>query len=243
MNDDGVTPGRSADGGHRPVRRRDAAAERRRHLESDRCRQANQVHIGGRKGDVLGEPTPAIETGLPLVRAHLVVAGLADQTAAARAHERNGDAVPHAPARDVWANGGNRPRELMSGHMGKLGDVVVPVPAVPVTAAQSRRLHLEDDAVIRGSGIGDIANMPRSAEGVVQDCAHAGSLEGSATVSAGEALGHLIDLIDEGAAEEQSAGVVHALELGHRAGPLLLDDDERLQHAGGRVIRGNRAVE
>ena len=129
--------GAAPDGGHRPVRRSDATAKGRGYVERDLVWQLDEIDVGGGEGDVLGEAAPSVEAGLPLLRAHLVIARLADEALSASAHEGHGYPVTDAPSRDVRANGSDRSRELVAGDMRKLRHVVVTVPGMPVAAAEA----------------------------------------------------------------------------------------------------------
>ena len=141
-------------------------------------RQLHEIDVGCGQRDVLGEATPSVEAGLPLMQAHLVVAGLADEALSARTDEGHSHSIADAPSCDVRSDGSDRSRELVAGYVGEFRDIVVSVPGVPVTAAQASGLNLEDDAVGRGDGVGDIPDTPGGAEGVVQDCAHVGRVGG-----------------------------------------------------------------
>ena len=99
--------------------------------------QLHEIDIGCRQCDVLGEAAPSVEAGLPLLRAHLVIARLADEALSASAHERHGDSVSDPPARDVGAHGSDGARELVAGDVRKVRDVVVAMPRVPIAAAQA----------------------------------------------------------------------------------------------------------
>ena len=137
MHHDLLACGAAPDGGHRPVRRSDATAKGRGYVERDLVWQLDEIDVGGGEGDVLGEAAPSVEAGLPLLRAHLVIARLADEALPASAHEGHGYPVTDAPSRDVRANGSDRSRELVAGDMRKLRHVVVTVPGMPVAAAEA----------------------------------------------------------------------------------------------------------
>ncbi len=103
------------------------------------------------------------ETGLGLPLAHLVVPGRAGRTGTAGADERHGDPVAGPPPSHPGAHRLDDPGEFVAGHV-RQGDVgVVPLPAVPVAAAQPRGLDPHDDPVLRRLRIGDLPHLGRLA--------------------------------------------------------------------------------
>ena len=150
----------------------DAAAERRRDIGIHIVGQPDEIDVGGGQGDVLREATPAIESGLPLVRAHLMIARLAHQAAPARADKGDRDAITRSPASDLGSHLRDRAGELVAGDVGKRRYVVMPVPGMPVAAAQPGCLDADDDTVRWRSRVVDLGHMQGSPEGVVDDGAH-----------------------------------------------------------------------
>src|SRR5690349_2852172 len=90
------------------------------------------------------------EARLLLVRTDLSLAGKTPLAAPTAAHERNRHPITDPPARDARAHLGHDAGELMAGHVREHDVVVVTSPAVPVAAAQTGRLDLDDDATGRG---------------------------------------------------------------------------------------------
>jgi hypothetical protein len=122
--------------------------------------QLHEIDIGCGQCDVLGEAAPPVEAGLPLLGAHLVIARLADEALSASAHERHGDSVSDPPSSDVRTYGSDRARELVAGDVGKVRDVVVAMPRVPIAAAEAGRFDGEDDAIRRRCGISNVSKAP-----------------------------------------------------------------------------------
>ena len=149
---------------HRAERRREAAAQRRGGRERQLVRQRHQVDVGLLQRDQAGERAPVGEPRLRLRGAHLVVADGALRAAAARADERDGDAVADRPAPHARAHGSDGAGELVPRDVRQPHVAVVALPAVPVAAAHAGRADLHDDAVRRGRRVGDLDDVERTAE-------------------------------------------------------------------------------
>src|SRR6185312_3539845 len=79
-----------------------------------------------------------------------MIAGGTFEAAAAAADERHGDAVAGFPAGHLPAGGDHRAGQFVAGHMRQADVGIVSHPAMPVGAAEARRLDLDNDALRRG---------------------------------------------------------------------------------------------
>ena len=132
---------------------REAATEARRRVERHGFGQRDEVQIGPVDRDEFGERAPVGEAGLELVVANLLLSRLTLRAFAAAADEGNRHAIARLPFPDVLADGFDDAGKLMARHMGQRDVLVVPDPAVPVAAANARRLdaHARPHA-LRASG-------------------------------------------------------------------------------------------
>jgi hypothetical protein len=121
--------------------------------------------------NVLGERAPVREPGLLLVGAHLGLTPVAPLAAATPTGERHGHAVVDRPPAYARPDRRHHTRQLVPGHV-RHRDLVVPGPGVPVAAAQARGVHADDDAALGGDGLGNLTDLRRGADGVVDDCSH-----------------------------------------------------------------------
>jgi hypothetical protein len=108
------------------------------------------------------------EAGLGLPVADLVVAGQAARAAAAGADERHGHPVTDPPTADLGADARDRPRQLVPRHVREHDVGVVPLPAVPVAAADAGGAHPHHDPGRRRLGDGHLPDRERSGE-VLED--------------------------------------------------------------------------
>ena len=125
-------------------------------------RQLHEIDVGCGECDVLRESAPSVESRLPLMRAHLVVAGLADEAAAARAYEGHGHAIADPPSRDLGADVCDGASEFMAGDVREGRNVVVAVPRMPIATAQTGGLDAQDHSVRGWRRVGHLRGSPRS---------------------------------------------------------------------------------
>ena len=151
--------------GDGPVGGREPAAETRGGDRGHAVRQPDQVHVGVVDRDELGERPVVGEPRLALPLAHLLLAREARGARAARAHERHGDLRRRAPSdRTCAPDLDDDPRQLVPGHVRERDVVVVPLPAVPVGAADAGRRDPQDDPVVGAGRRRDLAHGRRDAE-------------------------------------------------------------------------------
>jgi hypothetical protein len=93
------------------------------------------------------------ESRLELEIANLVISRQTLIASAAPANKRHRNAVPGAPIVYMPADFLNNPGEFMAGDVRQFDIRVVPLPAVPVTAANTARHDPDDDTVGSGHGI------------------------------------------------------------------------------------------
>ncbi len=142
-----------ADGGERG---HEAAAERRGRLEAEPVGERHAVEVGDGHEHALGERAPAREARLVVALADLRVAEPARLAGAAAAAERRGHAVARPDPAHLGPDRRDDAGELVAGHVGEADRGVVAHPAVPVAAAQPGRADLDERAVRRQLGLGDL---------------------------------------------------------------------------------------
>lgn len=109
--------------------------------------QAHKIGVGMFDGDIFGKRAPAGEARLCLVLADLVIARITLEAAAAADGERHCDALAGLPACDLLARGDDDAGKFMARHVRQRDAFVMTHPAMPVAAAQTGRLDLDDDAI------------------------------------------------------------------------------------------------
>jgi hypothetical protein len=124
------------------------------------------------QGHVLREGAPVGESRLRLVRTHLCLTVSTPLAGAAAAHERRCDSIADRPPSHLGTHRGHDADQLVTGNMGKCHAVVVPGPCVPVAAAETGRVHLDDHAPWRRRRIGDRSDIDRTTELLEDDRAH-----------------------------------------------------------------------
>ena len=135
-------------GGQGAVGGGEAAAERRGRDEVQVVGQRDDVEVGRRYGDQLGERPRHGEPRLRLVRAHLGVAGRAVVAPPAAADERHGHPLAHPARRHLRADRVDDAGVLVSGHV-RQRHRVVSLPGMPVGAADAGGPHRDQHAVGR----------------------------------------------------------------------------------------------
>src|SRR5436190_8465902 len=141
--------------GNSPIGRGDSATQGRG--GNARNTFGQRYDISGRVTHchILGEGTPAVETGLILEVADVLVAAATLNACAAAGDERYGYALTHELARDVTTHFHHHAGEFVTRYVGEVLDVrVVSAPAVPIAAAEARRFDLDDSTVGRRRWIG-----------------------------------------------------------------------------------------
>jgi hypothetical protein len=154
---------------YRAVSGGEAAAETRRGVEVERVRQPHPVDVGNVDDDQLGERPPMREPRLLLVVAHLLLAAKAGRASTARADERRRDPIAELPTADLASGLRDDAGELVARDVRQPDVPVMPHPAVPVAAAQPRRLDPDQDGVRRAFGLGHVEDGRRHAEPVEDD--------------------------------------------------------------------------
>ncbi len=96
------------------------------------------------------------ETGLELVRADLLIAGMAFGAMAAARNERHRDAIADLEANDAPAGRHHLAGEFMAGHVRQLDVRVMAHPAMPIATAKPRRADGDHDAVLAWRGVGRV---------------------------------------------------------------------------------------
>ena len=140
------------------------AAQSRRRRVADDVGDRDQVGVGGMQGHVLGEGTPVRETGLGLIGTHLCLTVLAPLAPPAAAHERRRHPVADRPPSHLGADRDDDADQLVTGNVRKCYPVVMAGPCVPVTTAETGRVHLDDHAAGRRRRIGDRPDVHRTTE-------------------------------------------------------------------------------
>ena len=131
---------------HGAVRSGEATAKRRGFREPQRVREPDQIRLGVRDHDPLGERAPSGEPRLFLAIADLVVTCPTLCTRSARVDERGRHAIADRPSGDIDADLVDNTCELMTGHVWQR-DRFVSHPGVPVTAAETGGPDGDDDTV------------------------------------------------------------------------------------------------
>ena len=113
------------------------------------------------------------EPGLGLVIADLMIAATARQTGSAPADERCRHAFPTSPFPHLTSHRHDGAREFVSGHVWHRDNVgIMPLPTVPITTAQSGRLHGDDHPMWKWGGIRDRFECQGAAKAVEGDGSH-----------------------------------------------------------------------
>ncbi len=134
--------------------------------------QVHEVLVGVVDRDIFGKRAPMGEARLELLFANLLVAGAALTAMAAAGDEWHRHALAFAEAAHALAHGHDRAGKLMARHMRQPDIGVMPHPAMPVAAAQARRLHLDHHAALRGRRVRQVADIGRGFEGFEIHGAH-----------------------------------------------------------------------
>ncbi len=98
------------------------------------------------------------KAGLKLVIADLLIPGIALRTRATAANERYRDAVTDGPLRDALADRLDDTGQLMSGYMWQFDIGIVPLPTVPVTAANTTGHDFYYDAAVNRDRVRHLFN-------------------------------------------------------------------------------------
>ncbi len=101
---------------------------------------------------------------------------------AAAGHEGHGDAVADLEAAHIPADGSDRAGKFVARHMRQRDVGIVPHPAMPVAAAKSGCLDLDDDAIGGGRGIGQGRDLRCLAEPFEIKRAHHASCSASRVI-------------------------------------------------------------
>src|SRR6185503_5264614 len=133
---------------YRAEGRCEAAAERRGCREAQLIRQPNHIVIRAVNRDVFGERSPMCEARLELMIADLLISRATRPAQAARAHERNGDAIADVAAGDELPFGRNHARKLMTRHVRHTNVRIVPHPPVPIAATKTGCLDSDNDTIL-----------------------------------------------------------------------------------------------
>src|SRR5882757_9772888 len=104
------------------------------------------------------------EPGLGLVGADLCLTVLAPLAPPAAADEGGGHPVADTPASYLGAHRGDDADQFVTGHVRECHPVVMACPRVPVAAAETGRVHLDDHAPWRWRRIGDRDDVHRITE-------------------------------------------------------------------------------
>jgi hypothetical protein len=154
------------------IRGGEPAAQRGGSGVLDHLGHSDQVRVGGVQGDVLGEGTPVREAGLGLPWTDLSLATEAPFTAAAPADEGGGHPGADRPASNVGTHRDDLTDQLVPRNVRECNAIVMTRPGMPVTAAQTRRMHPHDHPTGRRHRIGDRPNVYGSPELVEHHRAH-----------------------------------------------------------------------
>jgi hypothetical protein len=119
---------------------------------------------------------PVGESGLGLVRADLVLPRGALRAATTGVDEGHGHPVAGPPPAHARPDRGDGAGQFVAGHVRQDDVGVVPLPGVPVAAADAAGSHPDDDAAGRGVGDGHVHHTERAAEALEHQCTHPGSL-------------------------------------------------------------------
>jgi hypothetical protein len=138
--------------------RREAATQARCSHGIHGLGEAHEVHVGVVDGDELGEGALVGEARLELVVADLLLAAPAGLAVSAAGHEGHGHPLAALPILNVLAYLDDGAGQLVPWHMRQFDVGVVPLPAVPVAAADACGVHLQDDAVFGDNGIRNLGN-------------------------------------------------------------------------------------
>ena len=99
-------------------------------------RQQHDVSVRISHGDKFGEGAPALESGLVLRVADVLIAAVAFDAIAAACDEWHRDPPPDELREDIAADCHYDAGELVARHVGEMLDVrIVPAPAVPIATA------------------------------------------------------------------------------------------------------------
>jgi hypothetical protein len=133
--------------GHEP------AAEARGLDEAELLGQPDEVQVGARQRDVLGERAPCGEARLEVLVADLRLAVPTRLAAPAAAAERHRHPVAGREAANLRPDRLDHPGQLVAGHVRQRDRRVMAHPAVPVAPADPGRPDRHHDPVTRGSRI------------------------------------------------------------------------------------------
>src|SRR5579862_6015872 len=155
----------------RAERRREPAPEARRGHEVHPRRQRHEVRVRRVDRHELRERSGPGEPRLGLPRAYLRLAGQAELTPPAPAHERHRHLVPGPPPRHLRPDGRDDPGKLVPPDV-RQRHRVVPPPGVPVGPAHSGSPYRDDHPVRRANGIGDLLDRRQHPVPGVDDRPH-----------------------------------------------------------------------
>lgn len=122
--------------------------------------------------DELRKRPPMSEARLKLRIADLLVTAVALGTRATPADKGHRYTVADLPPGDVPANFRHDAGKLMPGNMRQLDVRIMPLPAVPVAAADAGAPHLYDHAVTLRRRVFDVHQARRLGKGFVDNCFH-----------------------------------------------------------------------
>lgn len=138
----------------RPKRGGETAAQASRRHEVHIVRQLHQRKVGVSQRHPLREAAPAVEPGLELALAHLLVAGAAVDAPPAPGDERHRHPVPSPPSGHLPAHVLDHAGDLVTRHVGQHDIRIVAHPAVPVASADAVRFDPQHHAVGRRLRVG-----------------------------------------------------------------------------------------
>jgi hypothetical protein len=148
-----------------PERGGESAPEAGRSYEVHVVRQTHEIDFGVVDRHQLGKRPPVSESGLGLVVANLVIPARALRARTAAADEWHGHPIAPLPCGHLAAGFLNGAGQLVPRYVRQPADVgVMPQPTMPIAAADSTRLDLDDDAARIGSGIIHLCDLERPAK-------------------------------------------------------------------------------
>ena len=133
--------------------------------EAERVRQADEVEVGARERDQLGERAPGGEAGLEVARRRSA-SGRGGTARSVPQPQQNGTVTrsPTAKPRTSGPTAATSPASSWPGTCGQRDRRVVAHPAVPVAAADAGRAHRDHDAVGRRLRVRHVSTTERLAE-------------------------------------------------------------------------------
>ncbi|GAA0498312.1 hypothetical protein GCM10009532_22900 [Microbacterium aurantiacum] len=111
------------------------------------------------------------ESRLLLLGADLGITRPAPAAPPAPADERDRHAVPHAPSANPGSDRADDAGQFVPGDV-REPDVVVTRPRMPITAAETRRVHVDDDTVDRRRRLFDVTHGGGDTDVVDDDRPH-----------------------------------------------------------------------